>query len=222
MRALQLIAAICIALPGLAAPSQAHHPGADLDRVMGSKEQFFQAIDEPAPEFDLIDAKGNRVRLADFADKIVILNFIYAGCLDVCPLQSEKIAEIQKLINQSPMKARVQFITITTDPERGTAEVLEGYGESHGLDPANWMFLTMKSGEPADATRALARRYKLEFTETRDGLWVHGVVTHVIDRGGRLAAKFHGLRFEPINMDLYINGLINNAHLPKPQMKRTR
>jgi protein SCO1/2 len=33
---------------------------------------------------------------------------------------------------------------------------------------------------------------------------------------GRLAAKFHGLRFDPVNLILYVNGLINNAHMPGP------
>jgi protein SCO1/2 len=43
---------------------------------------------------------------------------------------------------------------------------------------------------------------------------MHGAVTHVIDRGGRFAAKFHGLRFDTLNMVLYINGLTNNVRKP--------
>jgi protein SCO1/2 len=39
----------------------------------------------------------------------------------------------------------------------------------------------------------------------------------VIDRGGRWAANFHGLRFESVNLVLYINGLINNAAAPPPK-----
>lgn len=44
---------------------------------------------------------------------------------------------------------------------------------------------------------------------------MHGVVTHVIDLGGRFAAKFHGLRFDPLNMVLYINGLTNTVQIPE-------
>jgi|TARA_R110002020_G_scaffold469794_1_gene695081 protein SCO1/2 len=216
MRVSQLAIAFCIALLGFTASALAHHPGANLDEVMGDKEKFFQVIDQPAPGFDLVDAKGNPVRLSDFADRIVVLNFIYAGCLDFCPLHSEKVAEIHRLLNESPMKTQVQFITVTTDPERDTAEVMEGYGKAHGFDSANWVFLTKKPGEPEDANRILARAYGLEFTETEDSQQMHGVVTHVIDSGGRLAAKFHGLHFEPVNMVLYVNGLINNAHAPRP------
>ena len=193
----------------LATPALAHHPGTNLDEVMGSKEKYFQAFDDPATGFELADAAGRPVKLADYSDKVVVMHFIYAGCIDVCPLHADRIAEIQGMINDSPMKDMVQFITITTDPGRDTAEVLQGYGAAHGLDEGNWVFLTTQAGQPENATRTLAKAYGLEFTETDDGAQVHGVVTLVIDRGGRLAAKFHGLRFEPLNMVLYINGLIN-------------
>jgi len=200
-------------LLSLSAPALAHHPGADLDAAMGDKEKYFQVIDEPAPGFDLVDAEGTSFRLSDFADKIVVLNFIYADCPDVCPLHSEKIADIQSRLNESPMRDMVRFVTVTTDPARDTAEVMRGYGEAHGLDPVNWTFLTRRQGQPEDVTRALARAYGMEFTETDDGLQMHGVVTHVIDRNGRLAAKFHGLRFASVNLILYVNGLINNGEV---------
>jgi len=200
-----------------AAPATAHHPGADLDRVMGSKEKYFQLIDEPAPAFELAGVGGKRVTLADFSDKVVVLHFVYAGCPDVCPLHAEKLADVQAKVNLSPMKDMVQFITITTDPENDTAEVLGDYGPAHGFDPANWTFLTTLPSQAEGTTRALAKTFGHRFTEGEDGYQTHGVVTHVIDRGGRWAANFHGLRFESVNQVLYINGLINNAAAPPPK-----
>jgi protein SCO1/2 len=187
----------------------AHHPGEDLDRFMGSKEQFFQAIDRPAPSFELADADGRTVRLSDFADKIVVLNFIFASCTDVCPLHSELIADVQAKVNASPMKDMVQFITVTTDPVTDTPDVLRAYGEAHGLDAHNWIFLTKRPEDPDDATRKIADTYNVRFEPLDDGQQMHGVVTHVIDRRGRFAAKFHGLRFNSLNLVLYINGLTN-------------
>ena len=195
----------------------AHHPGADLDRVMGSKEKFFQLIDRPAPTFALMGAGGKGVNLADFTDKIVVLHFVYLSCPDVCPLHAEKLADVQAKINLSPMKDMVQFVTITTDPGKDTVDVLADYGRAHGIDPVNWTFLTTKPGQAKDSTRALAESYGHSFTEGEDGYQTHGVVTHVIDRGGRWAANFHGLRFESVNLVLYINGLINNAAEPRPK-----
>lgn len=194
------------------APALADHPGEDLDVRMTEQEKYFQAIDEPALDFALADAEGNPVRLSDFDDKVVVLNFIYARCPDFCPLHAQKIAEIQGMINDSAMKDLVQFISITTDPKNDTRDILREYGGWQGLDPANWVFLTTQAHQPQDATRALARDYGLEFTMSADSdNQMHGVVTHVIDRGGRLAAKFHGMKFENVNAVLYINGLLNNA-----------
>lgn len=209
-------AALAFALLLIVTPvSHAHHPGTDLDKVMGSKEKFFQLIDRTAPSFKLRDAAGKPVSLSSLGDKVVVLHFIYTNCPDVCPLHAEKIAEIQSMINGSPMKEMVRFVTITTDPVNDTADVLRGYGPAHGLDAVNWSFLTTTPDQPEDATRKLAEAFGHKFIKT-DGVYqVHSVVTHVVDRGGRWAANFHGLRFESVNMVLYLNGLINNAHAPK-------
>ena len=88
------IAALLIAAVGFVLPTAAHHPGKDLDTVMGSKEKFFQALDKPAPNFSLRDGTGGMVALEDFADKILVLHFVYAGCTDICPLHAEKLADI--------------------------------------------------------------------------------------------------------------------------------
>ncbi len=41
---------------------------------------------------------------------------------------------------------------------------------------------------------------------------MHGVVTHVIDKNGRLRARFHGLKFETTNALVFINALTNDGH----------
>lgn len=199
----------------LSPPSLAHHPGADLDRLMGSKEKFFQVKDKPAPKFSLRDAAGQNVKLANFRGQVVILNFVYTGCPDVCPLHAEKIAEIQSMVNRTPMKHRVRFLTITTDPENDTPDVLREYGPARGLDSVNWTFLTTRLDQSADWTRRLAKAYGHKFIKVEGGYQIHGVVSHVIDTDGRWAANFHGLRFAPVNMVLYINGLTNKVRTPK-------
>ncbi len=211
----RILIAMLSLLLAAAASALAHHPGADLDKMMGSEEKFFQIIDEPAaPPFELADADGKAVRLSDFSDKIVVLYFIFASCTDLCPVHSEVIADIQRKVNATPMKDRVQFLAVTTDPVRDTSEVLDAYGPAHGLDAGNWMFLTTRPGQPDGTTRKLSEAYNVRFEPLKDGQQMHGAVTHVIDRGGRFAAKFHGLRFDPLNMVLYISGLTNNVRKP--------
>ncbi len=202
-----LIVALLTAI--FAAPAFAHHPGERLDQVIGSKEKYFQLIDKAAPDFTLRTANGRAVHLDDFRDKVVVLHFIYTGCPDICPMHAERIATIQEMISRTPMKDRVQFLTITTDPVNDTPQVLREYGPAHGLKETNWLFLTATPEQTEHATRDLAKKFGHKFIKTDNGYQTHSVVTHIIDRGGRWAANFHGLRFKPVNLALYINGLSN-------------
>ena len=190
----------------LAPPANAHTLK-ELEDQLLVREKYFQPVDLAAPEFTLSDADGPTVSLADFRGKVVVLNFIYTNCPDECPLQAEKIAKIQTLINHTPMRDQVAFVTITTDPKRDRGQVLSDYGKAHGLDAANWVFLTTGPDQPEDASRKLARAYGLEFTPEADGFELHA---HVIDQNGRMLGRFHGLDFDQTNFIVFVNALTNH------------
>ena len=208
MNGLKTIAFATIAFAALATPALSH----SLDFVQQQlieKEDFFQPVDSEAPDFELEDSARNPVEMADLRGKVVILHFIYTNCGDFCPLHTELLATLQAMINPTPMRDRVRFVTITTDPSRDTGAVLADYGDVHGADPINWLFLTTRAGQPEDATRTLAKAYGLEFTQTEGGEQMHGVVTHVIDQDGRLRARFHGLKVEPLSVVTFVNAMVN-------------
>jgi protein SCO1 len=208
----RLVLAMAMAI--VAAPAVWSHSLKELQSSLGDREKYFQSIDKDAPAFMLQDADGRSVSLVDFRGKVVVLHFIYASCPDVCPLHAERIAEIQGLLNQSPMKQQVEFVTITTDPSRDRGEVLRDYGRAHGLDPANWIFLTTRPDQAEDTTRNLAERFGHRFDKTEDGYQIHGIVTHEIDKEGRWRANFHGLKFEATNLVVFVNALVNDIEKP--------
>lgn len=199
----------------IAVPPTRAHSLKDLEAQLFKRETYVEFVDRPAPDFELHDAEGKTVRLADFrGKKVVVLWFIYASCPDVCPLQSDRIAEVQTQVNKlnnRAMRDAVQFIAISTDPARDNSEILRAYGPAHGLDSYNWVFLTSGAEKP-EATRELADRYGLKFTPTEKGMFMHGAVTHIIDFNGNLRARFHGLKWNEINMLVYINALTNDRH----------
>ena len=195
----------------LAGPASAHSLE-ELSQSFVNEEKYFQSFDAEAPRFTLQDGDGRTISLADFRGKVVVLHFIYTNCPDFCPLHAEKIAEVQQMVNITPMKDMVEFISITTDPRRDFGQVLRDFGENHGLDPVNWVFLTAAPGQPEDSTRQLAKSYGVEFKLAADGEQMHGVVTSVIRQDGRLVARFHSLRFQSLNLVKFINALTNDHH----------
>lgn len=213
MGLLKSVALAFALMTAIVAPALAHSLE-EVDQDLRDKDQYFQPVDSEAPGFSLQDADGRVVSLAGLRGKVVVLNFIYTNCPDVCPLHAERIAELQAMINQTPMKTMVEFVTITTDPKHDTGEVLRDYGRAHGLAPVNWVFLTAGPDQPEDSTRKIAEAYGLKFTQSDDGMQMHGIVTHVIDQDGQLRARFHGLKFEPVNLVIFVNALTNRAQKP--------
>jgi protein SCO1/2 len=211
---------VALTLVALAAPSASSHSLKELETALGDREKYFQPVDKPAPGFALQDAEGRAIELTDFSGRVVVLHFIYASCPDVCPLHADLIADIQGMLNQSPMKDQARFVSITTDPNNDTPAVMREYGRAHGLDPANWVFLTTRADQPEDATRKLAEAFGHKFTKTEGSYQVHGIVTHVIDQEGRWRANFHGLRFEPSNLIVFVNALTNDVHRPHGHRER--
>ena len=196
----------------LAWPSPASaHSLEDLEGKLLKRERYVQIVHDKAPGFALRDGDGNKAGLSDYRGKVVVLSFVYTHCPDVCPLHSEKVASIQEAINRTPMKGLVQFVTITTDPERDTPAIMKTYGPEHGLDPANWVFLTSGADRPA-ATRDLAKRYGLKFKLLEGAYQLHAVVTFLIDKSGNLRGKYFGLKFHQTNMIIHINALSNDSH----------
>jgi protein SCO1/2 len=203
--------ALALALLTFPLAEASAHSLEQLEKQLFEREPYVEFVEKDAPDFALLDAEGRQVTLDGLRGIVVVLNFIYASCPDFCPLHTDKIVEIQKLVNETPMREMVEFISITTDPVRDTPDVLREYGPDHGLDSYNWRFLTSGADRP-EATRALADRYGLKFEPKDEGYILHGVVTFVIDRQGQIRARFHGLKFNSVNLVLYVNALVNDVH----------
>lgn len=95
------------------------------------------------PEFALIDHLERPVISTEFRGKVVVANFIYTSCRDICPLLSVQMKSLQERLRQDHLAdGRVQLLSFTVDPVRDTPPVLRAYAERHEADPAVWRFVT--------------------------------------------------------------------------------
>ena len=62
------------------------------------------------------------------------------------------------------------------------------------------------------AYRNLAEAYGVQFKVTKGGDQMHGVVTNVIGQDGHLRARFHSLRFQSLNLVIFVDELIENYY----------
>ena len=189
-----------IALAALACAVLA--PG--CDKLSGAKTPF-KAIDVTgAPmggELRLTDHNGNARTLADFRGKVVLVNFGYTQCPDVCPTTLADLASAMKKLG--PDAAQVQVLFVTVDPKRDKPELLRQYLPA--FDPT---FLGLYGD--AAATSKVTRDFKI-YAQERPGKTPetytvdHAAQTFVYDRQGKLRLLMgYGMAPEAIASDVRI------------------
>jgi protein SCO1/2 len=157
-----------------------------------------------APDFSLTSQDGAEVTLSSLRGKVVAVAFIYASCPDVCPMLTDKMARVQDALG-SEFGSKVAFVSITTDPEHDTPEVLKEYAEAFDANLAGWSFLT---GEPA-AVLDVAHRYGVAVVKGADGQVDHTLLTTLIDRYGTMRVQYLGYRFDEEEFRHDLESLLN-------------
>jgi protein SCO1/2 len=96
------------------------------------------------PNVPLITQDGKVVRFYDdlLKGKAVAVNLMYTHCSGSCPLETARLAQVQKLLEDRVGK-EIFFYSITIEPDRDTPEVLKEYASRYHAKP-NWLFLTGK------------------------------------------------------------------------------
>jgi protein SCO1/2 len=94
------------------------------------------------PNIPLTTQDGVQVRFYDdlLKGKSVAINVIYTSCTDECPLETARMAEVQRLLGDR-MGRDIRFYSISIDPENDTPKRLKAYAEKFGVGPG-WLFLT--------------------------------------------------------------------------------
>lgn len=107
------------------------------------------------PDLELFDAEGQRFRLREMEPRHRIVTFFYARCplQDFCPAQSQRLAELQRHIEQTG--AEVHLLSLTLDAEHDGPEVLRGYAEQFDADASRW---TLAGSDDPEAIRQFADR----------------------------------------------------------------
>jgi len=108
------------------------------------------SADDPVtrfPNIELINQDGKKIHFYDdlVKGRIVAIDFIYTTCNYACPLETARMAQVQKKLGDR-VGNDIFFYSISIDPEHDTPEVLKAYMEKFHIGPG-WTFLTGKKKE---------------------------------------------------------------------------
>ncbi|MBO0828135.1 MAG: SCO family protein [Streptosporangiales bacterium] len=140
-----------IALVALLAAVACGHASAQPPAPSGTVgTRIDRALPSSLLRLPLEDAAGRRTSLAAYAGKVLVVDAAMTLCQETCPLDTANLVATARRVDRAGLAGRVEFVSITVDPERDTVPQLAAYRRLFAPPPGNWAPLT---GSPAVVNR---------------------------------------------------------------------
>lgn len=141
----------------------------------------------PIRDFLLTDQSNKIFKFERFKGKVLLVEFAYTTCPDVCPLMTAAMRSVQDELTAAERKL-VHLIMVTTDPEVDSPAVLASYAKRYRVDLSNWSFLT--GDEPSLAQ--VWKNFGVGVKKIARGLVDHTPLTAIIDQNGVMRFGYYG------------------------------
>jgi len=137
-----------------------------------------------APDFTVKGSDGKPLKLSQYRGKLVLLEFGYTSCVDVCPVSLAMLAQARKQLGAQA--GELQVIYVTVDPERDTEERMRTY--LRNFDPT----FIGATGTPEQMAK-VRQNYGITATKkpiegSSSYLIGHSSYLYFVDRAGKLRA----------------------------------
>jgi protein SCO1/2 len=90
------------------------------------------------PAFEMTERDGQPFGREDLDGRISVVSWIFTNCPGVCPRMGEQMIQ---LYHDFAGSDKVQFVSISVDPDRDSLAALRAYAESWGVADKRWVFL---------------------------------------------------------------------------------
>lgn len=134
-------------------------------------------------------AFGEEYDFGDRPKKARLIEFMYTRCPDVCPVTTLEMSKLRNdLEKEGVFGDKVEFITITIDPERDTTDILRDYaGRFEVTSPDDgWVFLRGTD----ESTKKVADALDFLYRDPGSGEIIHSTYTYFMDENDNLLEKF--------------------------------
>jgi protein SCO1/2 len=105
---------------------------------LSNKSRSQIPIIKEIPEFEFTERNAMLFGKAKMLGKINIVNFFFTSCKGPCPFMNSKVAELYRKYSTTN---KVQFVSISVDPENDSLQVLQEYAANYGVSDNRWLFL---------------------------------------------------------------------------------
>ena len=164
-----------------------------------------------APRYSWQNQEGQTVSSESMRSKVVLANFIFTNCTDICPaiLTPKMLEQRDSLAKAGLLGKDVQLISFSVDPEHDTPPVLAEYAGRYGVEGTDWQFLTSSTSGEQEMHRVVVEGFHLAVQPLHD---VHD--------GGDASAIAHSGQFVLIDKQNRVRALYDPAEMSPDDVLR--
>jgi protein SCO1/2 len=139
--------------------------------------------------YTFINLQHQPVSFKSFLGKILVVNFFFTRCPNVCPRMMHDLTDV---VQQFTTDDRVQFISLTVDPQYDTPERLQHYASAMQLPIQHWELLT---GDKTKIYRAAVVGFHVSASSGNGDVpdFIHTDKIMLVDTRGRIRGYYSGI-----------------------------
>ena len=149
------------------------------------------AIGRQIGDYQFHDSEGRAVRLSELRGKPLVVNFIYTGCMQVCPATTQFLKSAVKDAERAIGPGTFRVATIGFNLPFDSPQAMKDFARKNGLASPNWLFLT----PDAETLPALVADFGFRYEATAAG-FDHLLQVSIVDQGGRVYRQVYGDSFD--------------------------
>jgi len=142
-------------------------------------------------DFTLTNQNSQVVTLDDLLGRVWVADIIFTRCAGPCPIMTQEMKSLQDAL---PETSHAKLVSLTTDPDFDTPEILQRYAKRFGADTNRWTFLT---GTKKEIGALASGSLKLSGVPTDpkeqknpEDLFIHSTYFVLVDKQARLRSVF--------------------------------
>lgn len=168
----------------------------DIEYKTEKGKEIADTVYPKVPDFRYLNQDSVWVSKGDFKGKILIVDFMFTHCPDICPPMTSQMKRLSVLTKD--LSDQIQFISFTIDPERDTPFRFRQYIKEMGIDAKNWSFLTGDETETYD----LALQYfhvGAQRSDNPEEDFLHDDEFVLVDKEGHVRGLYAGTETEQVD-----------------------
>jgi protein SCO1/2 len=161
------------------------------------------AIGRQVGDYAFRDSDGKAVRLSELRGKPLVVNFVYTGCIQVCPTTTQFLKGAVKDAERAIGPGTFRVATIGFNLPFDSPAAMKDFARKNGLASPNWLFLSPE----AETLAALVADFGFRYEATAAG-FDHLLQVSILDRDGRVYRQVYGDSFDA---PLFVGPLVQLA-----------